>query len=166
MKIKNNITEDYLVARLVELTSSRHQSELAEILKHLLPYRYNKVYGDFQKDAFNAITKFTGVTLSDMQSPRRHHHVVYFRNFFFWLMRKSMGATLTEIGKQVNRDHATVINGVKVFEAMIENEEPYRLVISEIISDLERCGYTRPRAHFQELMDRVDEIKRNRVTFR
>jgi hypothetical protein len=52
----------------------------------------------------------------DLKEVTRKRTVVFMRYVFFALSRNLTNFNLIEIGSQMNKDHATVINGLKKFE--------------------------------------------------
>lgn len=49
----------------------------------------------------------------DIRSKNREREFVYPRHFYCFYMNNKYGSTLSFIGKSINRNHATVINGIK-----------------------------------------------------
>lgn len=61
-----------------------------------------------------------GVDLS-IQSRRRH--LVYARFIFFKLARDNTRYSLSDIGRLINKDHASVLHGIKQFDNVIREYE-------------------------------------------
>ncbi len=53
--------------------------------------------------------------------PSRERDIVYMRAIYYKLCKEFTFEPLHEIGKAVNKDHATVIHGLKIFENIIDN---------------------------------------------
>lgn len=51
--------------------------------------------------------------------PSREREMVYMRSIYYKLCKDFTFESLTKIGKAVNKDHATVIHGLKVFDNLI-----------------------------------------------
>jgi len=49
-----------------------------------------------------------------IDTPCRKRHLTYARAVFCKIARESMGMTLSDVGKAINRDHATVMHNIKV----------------------------------------------------
>ena len=60
----------------------------------------------------------------DLASKSRERDKVYFRSYIYWLLRED-GWIMSDIGNLFNRDHATVINGLKVHEAYYKKDKVY-----------------------------------------
>lgn len=75
---------------------------------------------------FNEVKNEYGVTAFQLYSKTRLLHIRESRQVFSQLMRKHTDMTLKEIGKLVNRDHATVMHSCKVVDADIESNQKFR----------------------------------------
>jgi hypothetical protein len=74
---------------------------------------------------FKAICNFWGLGCTEVLSASRERCLVYCRYHSFVLMRK-IGMTIDSIGKYFNRDHTTIINGLKTASDLIETKaEPF-----------------------------------------
>ena len=51
----------------------------------------------------------------------RKREIVYMRSIYYKLCKDFTNESLNAIGKQVNKDHATVLNGLKIFDNIIDN---------------------------------------------
>ena len=70
------------------------------------------------KSLIKAVTQLTGV---DILNPSRKREFVEARSLYFTVYRKSFpDATYFEIGKSINKDHATVIHSIKEFETHLK----------------------------------------------
>jgi len=61
---------------------------------------------------------------------------VYARAIYFKLCKEFTHSTLSEIGKSVGRDHASVIHGLKVFNVLIMYSESVLQLYSKIKKEL------------------------------
>jgi chromosomal replication initiation ATPase DnaA len=59
-------------------------------------------------------------TIDDLKGPDRFREVVWARQEAMWRMRKTGRFTYPQIGKFLNRDHATIIHGVRAYERRLE----------------------------------------------
>jgi len=67
----------------------------------------------------------------DLASKSRERDKVYFRSYIYWLLRED-GWTMSDIGDLFNRDHATVINGLKVHEAYYKKDKVYMRFVRKL----------------------------------
>lgn len=67
------------------------------------------------KDRLKQLKKQIEVAVEDrIDTPCRKRHLTYARAVFCKIARESMGMTLSDVGKAINRDHATVMHNIKV----------------------------------------------------
>ena len=57
------------------------------------------------------------------ESQKQKH--VHQRHYLFYLLKERVGMTLESIGELFNRDHATVIHGIKMYKTREELKDPY-----------------------------------------
>jgi hypothetical protein len=62
------------------------------------------------------------INTNGLNTPSRHREHVYKRAILMTFLR-DRGLRLTEIGRMFNRDHATVLHGVKIYEAQKSYED-------------------------------------------
>lgn len=67
------------------------------------------------KDKLKQLKKQIEVAVEQrIDTPCRKRHLTYARAVFCKIARESMGMTLSDVGKALNRDHATVMHSIKV----------------------------------------------------
>ncbi len=67
----------------------------------------------FAQSVFEAIKKHTGITPEMLKSATRQRHISCARNIAFKILRESdFKPSFSNIGRLLNRDHATVMNGI------------------------------------------------------
>lgn len=89
---------------------------------------------------FKAIEEATGVTFEQIASKSRKNEIVEAR-FIFLGIKKIYGAysPLKEIGKLLNRDHATIIYGQTMFEELSDEKygnKSFKIKVSNVIDSL------------------------------
>lgn len=57
-----------------------------------------------------------------LATKKRHNHIVHARWVYFKLAREFTSASLSTIGKEVRRDHATVLHGLKYIDADMRDQ--------------------------------------------
>lgn len=93
-------------------------------------------------DIFKAVTEATGRPAQDLVGPRRSQDLFQPRFLTYWLLKiLRPDLSLPAIGKALNRDHTSVMHGLKRFEALM-GEPPYRdwLAHPAVAALLERGG--------------------------
>lgn len=82
------------------------------------------------------ISKNCGVSVEDILSKVRKKEVVDARHYFFTIMRKHLGHTTTSVGRFTDRDHTTVIHGIRTFNDRYSSEENYKNVYDSILHEI------------------------------
>jgi len=85
----------------------------------------NKETRKFATHLFRQIAKHYDVSRNEMQSERRYQKIVKYRQFFSAYMRLEYSTSLAEIGKQLKRDHSTIVNLLKKFDDYCLCDEKY-----------------------------------------
>lgn len=83
------------------------------------------------KQLAEAIEQVTGVTLGELKSADIKREVVTPRLYFYYIARE-MGISFHEIGRALNKNHATVINGVRNMAGYIETNEVNAIEVNKI----------------------------------
>lgn len=68
------------------------------------------------------VSQVSGVSLEEMQGRDRRKHIVAARQVCYWQARKS-GHSLPEIGRFFNRDHTTVLSGIRKLEPILGGKD-------------------------------------------
>jgi hypothetical protein len=68
---------------------------------------------------------------------KRIRPIVELRCFFSFIAR-SMGYSLTDIGKYMKKDHTTIINHIKTFNNLYETQENFRDSYIKIVNKIKR----------------------------
>lgn len=82
----------------------------------------------------------------DLSYPSRVRARVYARAIYFKLCKEHTRKSLSEIGSCVDRDHATVLHGIKIFDDVIlEYEMNLYEVYDKLSRIISKCNKTRDR---------------------
>lgn len=87
-----------------------------------------------------SVSQACGVSADQMLSRSHKQQYVMARNAVFYLARKHTELTLKEIGRRMNRTHATVIKGISSLEREIARETPKGRQISATLSLVEKTS--------------------------
>jgi len=60
-----------------------------------------------------AVSRYFGVTVDDLQGKFRHKQIVGPRQIAMYLLREDAHLSTPEVGRLLNRDHTTVLHGIK-----------------------------------------------------
>ena len=75
--------------------------------------KYTKKLSDIKKDIENLFG------IDDIGVKSRCREIVMYRNLYYVLARKYTFKSLTKIGKEINRDHTTVIYGLSQYDNLV-----------------------------------------------
>lgn len=94
------------------------------------------------KIAMGAVCTSFGVLEEEMTSKTRLQIVAFARHAYCSMLRKFTRLTLREIGELLgDRNHATVLNSVKVAENLIEYDDQFRQSYDEALElIIDECG--------------------------
>lgn len=71
----------------------------------------------------------------DLASKDRYRDLIYKRSFLYAVLKEN-GWHLSKIGKLFNRNHATVINALKVYEQFYKHDKLYDSTIKHYVKEL------------------------------
>jgi len=73
--------------------------------------------------------------MDNLSSKDRYRDLIYKRSYLYSLLRED-GWNLARIGKLFNRDHATVLNGLKIHDNYYGKDKIYDCTIREYVKQL------------------------------
>ena len=74
------------------------------------------------KTILNIVSEVTEIHIDNLKSRSRKFEIVLARNIYFKFARKFTNKGLTPIGMEVNRDHSTVLHGLKTLAKDLETD--------------------------------------------
>jgi len=92
------------------------------------------------------------VTLQDIGRNSREAEVVLARNIYFYLARDRTKFSLARIGKYVNRNHASVLHGIKTLEGWMSYDTEVVSLFTSVVEVLDR------RADYYDDLDKSKEF--------
>jgi chromosomal replication initiation ATPase DnaA len=78
------------------------------------------------------VSKF-GVSVPELLSTQRSNRIMRARLAAYKVFHER-GTSMTQIGRRLNRDHATVSHGIRSANRLIENDAAFRQVVAELIA--------------------------------
>ena len=73
------------------------------------------------------------------------------------MMHKTLPVTLCGIGIEFeNKNHATILHGIKMFENTMETSWKDRMVIQYFVEKMEELGYPQPRQAYRDLFFKLN----------
>jgi len=109
----------------------------------------NKETRKFATHLFRQIAKHYDVSRIEMQSERRYQEIVKYRQFFSAFMRLEHSTSLAEIGKQLKRDHSTIVHLLKKFDDHCLCDEKYANEYADFVYVMKKN--TKDEAHIKAL---------------
>ena len=73
-----------------------------------------------------AVARYFGVKIDDLKSKARHKQIVVPRHIAMYLLREDGHLSTPEVGRLLNRDHTTVLHGMKQVATDIARDGPSR----------------------------------------
>ena len=84
------------------------------------------------------VTKHFNVSLTDLRSNRRTQPVAFVRQVAMHLTRITTKHSLQEIGRRFDRDHTSVIHGLRVIEAKIAGDPAFAAEVEDLRAEIEK----------------------------
>jgi len=83
------------------------------------------------------VSTYYGVSIIEIDSPRRHASIVLPRQVAMYLAKKLTGLSYPQIGRQLGgRDHSTVISGVRRIEHYLKQHPAMALTIDKLEQEI------------------------------
>jgi len=89
-------------------------------------------------DVIACVSSFFGVTREQLRSRSRKRGILVPRQLAMYLSRRYTDASLSEIGRELGRDHPAVNNAIRVVERAILERAPLRYQVEELVARLDR----------------------------
>lgn len=100
---------------------------------------YYKMINDTHKETINLVTRLAcdavGIPLIRIKEKSRKQEVVWARNMIFWYVNKYLHYSLALAGQLFDKDHATVIHGIREFNKPDKYQKENRKIWSKIFID-------------------------------
>lgn len=87
---------------------------------------------------FRTVSEALGVSVEEIKGRRRTREIAAARHACTYLMKKLTDLSLIDIGRALDRDHATVINSIKKIEQEIEENEAFARQMKELMREVRR----------------------------
>ncbi len=125
------------------IMQSIHKFELnaslaLQILSDDLEKRSDEKVVYTNEEIIDVVAKYYGLSLCDLSSKIKCAKVCRARDIAMYLMRQLNSANFQEIGRVLNRNHSTVISGIKHVDAWLENDKKLPAELADIKSKLKK----------------------------
>ena len=101
-----------------------------------------KVYEDNSHKFVNentiikAVSEYYGVSIDDIMSDKRPKEIAETRQITMYLLREILGLSHLKIGKILNKDHTTVMHGIKKVDFNIKKDSDFGDTLNSLIKDI------------------------------
>jgi hypothetical protein len=126
-----------------------HLKEEADKFSHVV---HNVAIGTNMRNYIN-LMKDMGLKVYNAtgEKNRKRENILY-RQLIYWMMYKTLPVTLGGIGSEFeNKNHATILHGIKMFEDTMQTSWKDRMVIQYFVEKMEELGYPQPRQAYRDL---------------
>ena len=113
------------------------------------------------RSLMKAVCHELDTTLVEMRSKRRAHDIAYKRHIFYYLAQKHSLASLPKIGRFMNRDHTSVLHGIKKIRSLYEGDKSLESLTSKIVESARLIDDVSNSAVTEELMEK-QRLKKER----
>lgn len=90
------------------------------------------------KFIINAVADEFGVLATEILSPRRSRHLACPRMVAYWLAYKITSQSYMALGERFERDHTTVLTGVRRIETTLRRDPQLRGKVMRVLGRIER----------------------------
>lgn len=82
------------------------------------------------------VSEFYSVDTKDVYSQRKGKYIVLARQITYYIVRTKFGASFPTIGRNLNRDHSTILYGYRKIAELINNNNKFATEVGTIIEQL------------------------------
>jgi chromosomal replication initiation ATPase DnaA len=126
-----------------------HLKEEADKFSHVI---HNVAIGTNMRNYINLVKDMALKVYNATGEKNRKRENILYRQLVYWMMYKTLPVTLGGIGSEFeNKNHATILHGVKMFENTMETSWKDRMVVQYFVERMEELGYPQPRQAYREL---------------
>jgi hypothetical protein len=126
-----------------------HLKEEADKFSHVI---HNVAIGTNMRNYINLVKDMALKVYNATGAKNRKRENILYRQLVYWMMYKTLPVTLGGIGSEFeNKNHATILHGVKMFENTMETSWKDRMVVQYFVERMEELGYPQPRQAYREL---------------
>jgi hypothetical protein len=131
-----------------------HLKEEADKFSHVI---HNVAIGTNMRNYIDLVKDMSLKVYNATGDKNRKRENILYRQLVYWMMYKTLPVTLGGIGSEFeNKNHATILHGVKMFENTIETSWKDRMVVQYFVERMEELGYPQPRQAYRELFFKLN----------
>ena len=131
-----------------------HLKEEADKFSHVI---HNVAVGTNMRNYINLMKDVSLKVYNATGKKDRKRANILYRQLMYWMMYKTLPVTLEGIGDEFeNKNHATILHGINMFENTMETSWKDRMVIQYFVEKMEELGYPQPRQSYRELFFKLN----------
>ncbi len=92
--------------------------------------------GDTVERILKKVSEKKGVSVEDIKSKKRNKEIAMARHISAYLIRNLTNMSLPAIGKELCRDHSTIISSISFIEEEVENNPSFKLELDMITKEI------------------------------
>lgn len=131
-----------------------HLKEEADKFSHVI---HNVAIGTNMRNYIDLVKYMSLKVYNATGEKNRKRENILYRQLVYWIMYKTLPVTLGGIGNEFeNKNHATILHGIKMFENTMETSWKDRMVVQYFVEKMEELGYPQPRQAYGDLFSKLN----------
>lgn len=118
-------------------------------------------FGKERTAYINSMRKTSKEIWNSDDTSRRDLKNVQSRQMLYYFIYNTLPLSYSEVGGYFDKDHATVIHGIKRFKSDMETSLRTRLMVEFFVTKMEENGYRQPRRAYELLMSNIEVYGNN-----
>ena len=113
-------------------------------------------FGKERREYISTMRKVSNSIWNSDDSTRRDLRNVQSRQMLYYFLYNTLPLSYMDVGGYFDKDHSTVIHGIKRFTSDMETSSRTRLMVDFFVTKMEENGYRQPRRAYDLLMSRIE----------
>lgn len=113
-------------------------------------------FGKERKEYISTMRKVSNSIWNSDDSTRRDLRNVQSRQMLYYFLYNTLPLSYMDVGGYFDKDHSTVIHGIKRFTSDMETSSRTRLMVEFFVTKMEENGYRQPRRAYDLLMSKIE----------
>lgn len=113
-------------------------------------------FGKERREYISTMRKVSNSIWNSDDSTRRDLRNVQSRQMLYYFLYNTLPLSYMDVGGYFDKDHSTVIHGIKRFTSDMETSSRTRLMVEFFVTKMEENGYRQPRRAYDLLMSRIE----------
>lgn len=118
-------------------------------------------FGKERTEYINSMRKTSKEIWNSDDTSRRDLKNIQSRQMLYYFLYNTLPLSYAEVGGYFDKDHSTVIHGIKRFTSDMETSLRTRLMVEFFVTKMEENGYRQPRRAYELLMNKIEVYGNN-----